>query len=121
MDCQARVANAERSFRKVKAAVKWLSLEPIIEPLTFSDIGAFDWVVIGGASRSSETPEWHPPPEWIVPLEEAARKAGVRVYEKSNLWGGDRIRQYPGSDRSEERPTRAPEQLRYLPTVEAKT
>lgn len=116
VDCQARVANAEKSFRKVKAAVKWLSCEPLIEPLKFSDIGAFDWIVLGGASRSTQTPEWHPPREWVNTIQAAAKKAGVRVYEKSNLLV--RIKQYPGVD--DETPKEAPAELRYLPTVEAK-
>ena len=117
VDCQARVANAERSFRKVKAGVKWLSCEPMIEPLKFSDLGAFDWVVIGGSSRSSETPEWHPPRKWVFDLEWEARKLGVKVYEKTNLW--ERVRQYPGIDPLPD-PVKAPQQLIYLPEVESK-
>jgi protein gp37 len=117
VDCQARVANAERSFRKVKARVKWLSCEPLIEPLQFTDLGAFDWLVIGGASSSSQTPEWRPPRRWFNELEREAVRAGVRVYEKENLW--ERVREYPGLD-AEAMPTQAPEPLRYLPEVEAK-
>ena len=57
VDCQARVANAERAFRKIKAGVKWLSIEPMIEPLKFDDLAAFHWIVLGGSSESSQTPE----------------------------------------------------------------
>lgn len=115
VDCQARVANAEKSFRKVKAGVKWLSIEPMIEPLTFADLAAFDWIVLGGASSSSKTPEWHPPRRWIYSIEEQASKLGVRVYEKSNLW--QRVRQYPGLEPEAEL-KEAPPELRYLPTPE---
>lgn len=114
VDCQARVANAEKAFRKVNAAVKWLSCEPLIEPLHFADIGAFDWVVLGGASRSSQTPEWHPPRSWVNAIEAEAAEANVRVYEKTNLLS--RIRQYPGVEGDD--PTEAPEALRYLATPE---
>lgn len=114
VDCQVRVANAERAFRKVKARVKWLSIEPMIEPLTFTDLGAFQWVVLGGASASSQTPEWHPPREWVQSLEDEAARLGVAYYEKDNLHG--RVRGYPGQPGRE--PTVAPEQLRYLPEVE---
>jgi protein gp37 len=115
VDCQARVANAEKAFRKIRAVVKWLSCEPLIEPLHFADLGVFDWVVIGGASRSSQTPEWRPPRAWINDLETAAREAGCRVYEKDNLL--DRIREYPQADGGlfPGEPTEAPEALRYLP------
>jgi protein gp37 len=115
VDCQARVANAEKAFRKVKAGVKWLSCEPLIEPLKFKDLAAFHWVVLGGASRSARTPEWRPPLSWVVALEEQARKAGVPFYEKDNLFR-DPLHGYPG--RPAEEPTRAPEALRYLPEVE---
>ncbi len=115
VDCQARVANAEKSFRKVKAKVKWLSCEPLIEPLTFKDIGAFHWIVIGGASKSSQTPEWHPPLEWFIDIKKAADKAGVPIYPKPNFWPPQK---YPGDKPSLDL-RKAPEELRYLPTVEA--
>jgi protein gp37 len=114
VDCQARVANAEKAFRKVKAGVKWLSLEPLLEPLKFKDLGAFDWIVLGGASPSTQTPEWHPPREWVRDIKEEADRLGVSFYEKTNLHG--RIRGYPGQPGKE--PSRAPDCLRYLPTDE---
>jgi protein gp37 len=138
VDMQARVANAERAFRKVKCGVKWLSCEPMIEPLHFTDLGAFDWIVIGGASKSTHTPEWHPPLDWVAVLEVDALKNGVPFYEKSNLYPHlKRVRMYPGQlpqarykgsvrQRVEVPPgelpyvelTRAPKGLRYLPEVE---
>ncbi len=115
VDCQARVANAERSFRKVRAGVKWLSIEPMIEPLKFADLAAFDWIVLGGSSRSSQTPEWHPPRQWVHEIEEQAKAAEVLFYEKANLW--KRVRDYPGIKPTSE-PQQAPESLRYLPSPE---
>lgn len=111
VDCQARVKNAEKAFSKVQAGVKWLSCEPLIEPLQFEDLSMFDWVIIGGASRSTKTPEWEPPSEWVVDLDKAAREAGCQVYHKSNL---GRIQQYPGipDDRQ------SPEPFHYLAKVE---
>lgn len=114
VDCQARVKNAEKAFRKVKAGVKWLSCEPLIEPLHFADIGAFNWIVLGGASSSSQTPEWHPPRAWVAAIEDEAVKAGVAFYEKSNLFG-PRLKGYPGHPMTE--PTEAPPELQYLPKV----
>lgn len=113
VDCQARVANAEKAFRKIKAGVKWLSCEPLIEPLKFKDLGAFDWLVIGGASKSAITPEWHPPRSWVEAIEKQARELGVKVYEKANLL--KRICQYPGIEDVE--PSFAPPGLKYLPEV----
>jgi protein gp37/ParB-like chromosome segregation protein Spo0J len=96
VDCQARVANAETAMARVDAKVKWLSCEPLIEPLTFTDLSAFQWVVIGGASPSRETPEWKPPRAWVDQLSAQAWAAGCKIYEKDNLLR--RWRQYPGHD-----------------------
>jgi protein gp37 len=92
VDLQARVAAAEAAFENVGAKVKWLSCEPMIEPLRFRHLDRFHWIVIGGASRSSATPEWHPPFAWILDLVAQARDAGVRVYFKTNLLGQDTAR-----------------------------
>jgi protein gp37 len=85
VDLQARVANAEKAFAKIGSGIKWLSVEPMLEPLKFKRLDLFDWVVIGGSSRSKNTPEWHPPYRWVHDLVEQCRAAGVRVYFKSNL------------------------------------
>jgi protein gp37 len=84
VDEQKRVENAEKAFRKINVPLKWLSVEPMREPLEFSDLGMFDWVVIGGQSRSSGAPEFFPPADWVVDLIYAARKAGCQVYCKPN-------------------------------------
>lgn len=112
VDCQARVAAAEAAFRKVRAKVKWLSCEPLIEPLKFSSLEMFDWIVIGGASASTQTPEYHPPREWVRQLEDEARRCGLRIYEKTNLI--ERLKDYPGAPVRPE--ATAPEQMKYLPT-----
>jgi protein gp37 len=115
VDCQARVANAEKAFRKIKAGIKWLSLEPLLEPLKFQDLAAFQWIVMGGASKSSETPEWFPPEEWVLNLRREAVRANVPYFLKQNL-RRSRIENYPG-DRPFQEPTEAPKALRYLPEM----
>lgn len=99
VDKQAAVERAEGAFQKVKAGVKWLSCEPFTEELRFGNLGLFDWMVIGGRSKSSGSPEFRPPLEMIAHLEEQARAAGVPLYEKENLLpascGRERIREYP--------------------------
>jgi protein gp37 len=92
VDVQARVANAERAFEKIRCETKWLSVEPLLEPLTFKRLDLFQWVVIGGASASTKTPAWVPPFDWVSDLQRAARDAGCRIYHKTNLDMGDRIR-----------------------------
>jgi protein gp37 len=94
VDCQARVKAAEDAFARVNAPVKWLSIEPMIEPLHFQHLDRFDWIVIGGASRSTQTPEWRVPLEWWMPLYQEAAGLGLSIYLKSNLY--ERARGYPG-------------------------
>lgn len=85
VDLQARVASAEAAFAKVKGGIRWLSVEPMLEPLKFKNLGLFNWIVIGGASASTQTPEWRPPFEWILDLTNDAMAAGCKVYYKTNL------------------------------------
>jgi len=106
VDVQARVANAERAFENVKAGIRWLSIEPMIEPLVFSKLELFDWVVIGGASPSKSvdgtpaTPTWNPPIEWLIDLHQQARAANCKIYYKTNSGLSDmtRIREFPGRE-----------------------
>jgi protein gp37 len=99
VDEQKRVANAEKAFKKIKVPVKWLSVEPMREPLQFTDLSMFDWVVIGGQSRSSGAPEFFPPFDWVNNLIYLAHKSGCKVYCKPNTdpdghWAG-LLQEYP--------------------------
>jgi protein gp37 len=105
VDRQYAVERAEKGFRKLKASgykgIAWLSCEPMMERLTFSSLEMFDWVVVGGASRSARTEAFRPPLEWIIHLESQARTANCKLYEKTNLFElreknlPTRIREYP--------------------------
>jgi protein gp37 len=109
VDCQARVAAAEAAFAKVNARIKWLSCEPLIEPLNFKRLDLFDLIVIGGASPSTETPAWIPPYEWLADLMHQADAAACAVFLKSNLYR----KEVPGGPRYKFLP-RAPEVFHYL-------
>lgn len=113
VDCQERVANAEKAFAKMGGGIKWLSVEPMLTPLKFSRLDLFDWIVIGGASPSAKTPRWVPPFDWVADLHAQARAAGCAVYHKDNLGMGDgiRLKEFPWGTRE----TRVlPDQLKYL-------
>ena len=113
VDCQIRVKPAEDAFRRINAKVKWLSCEPLLEPLEFSDLGMFQWIVLGGSTKSTQTPDWKPPRSWINRIEDKAHEAGCMVYEKTNLL--DRIREYPGQAVVSD--AVLPEALKYLPSI----
>ena len=93
VDQQYRVKIAEEAFRKIHGVrYKWLSLEPLLEPLEFSDLSMFDWIVMGAQSATEQpeighVPEFAPPIEWILRLTARAREAGCRIYQKPNLQG----------------------------------
>jgi protein gp37 len=93
VDEQKRVRIAEDAFRKIDGvAVKWLSLEPLKEPLEFTDLSVFDWVVIGAQTEtrqpSGTVPAFAPPFEWVARIVTQAREAGCRVHLKPNLFNG---------------------------------
>jgi protein gp37 len=94
VDLQVRVKNAEQAMAKVKAKVRWLSLEPLLERIQM-DWSQFNWIVMGGASQSTETPEWRPPMRWIWEITFAAQAKKCIVYHKTNLYG-ERLRDFPG-------------------------
>jgi protein gp37 len=92
VDEQKRVRLAEQAFREIKGVrVKWLSLEPLLAPLKFTDLSMFDWVVIGSQSATDQpdghVDEFAPPFEWVSRLVDQAREAGCRIYLKPNLIG----------------------------------
>lgn len=86
VDRQNRVENAEKSFSNVKAGVKWLSCEPLLEPLKFTTLSMFDWVVIGASTGSTLADPFAPPFEWVVDLYQQARESGCKIYLKHNLF-----------------------------------
>lgn len=104
VDEQKRVRIAEDAFRKIEGVkVKWLSLEPLKEPLEFTDLSMFDWVVIG-AQTATRQPDgsvaaFAPPFEWVARIVVQALDAGCKVHLKPNLKsnpGMTWLDQYPG-------------------------
>ena len=121
VDLQARVANAEKAFEKVSCRVKWLSVEPMLEPLKFTRLDLFDWVVIGGASPAEGTRDkdgnmqkWNVPYEWIHDLYDQCREAGTKIYMKSNLGVANRVLELPMNLPLVGDPKRAPDEFLYL-------
>jgi protein gp37 len=113
VDLQARVKAAEAAFANVASKVRWLSCEPLIEPLRFKHLDRFHWIVIGGASATASTPDWRPPFEWVADLVRQARDAGLKVYFKTNLLRS-RILELPFDAPIKADPLEAPAVFHYL-------
>ena len=78
-----RVVDRIDYLRKTKARVKFLSCEPLIEPLPNMNLKKIDWVIVGGESGpKSRIME----PEWAIDIMEQCEKADVRFFFKQ--WGG---------------------------------
>ena len=93
VDKQYRVKIAETAFGKIEHLpnIKWLSSEPLLERLQFTDLSSFDLVVIGAqtATRQPEgpMPAIAPRLDWVIDIIVQARKDGCAVWCKENLQG----------------------------------
>ena len=101
VDEQKWVKIAEKAFRDldVPRERKWLSLEPLREPLEFSDLSMFGAVVIGAQTATNQptglVSEFAPPFDWVARLYVQAREAGCRLHLKDNLQNGKPGMQLP--------------------------
>lgn len=70
-------------LRRTGAAIKFLSLEPLLGPLPALDLAGIDWVIVGGESGH------HPRPideRWVLDIRDQCQAAGVAFFFKQ--WGG---------------------------------
>ncbi len=93
------------AMRKVSGVkVKWLSLEPLLEPIKFSTLEGIDWIVIGAQSENvGQNPAFAPDFEWVADLVATARRDGCKVWLKTNLLG-EVSGQWPGMQMIQEVP-----------------
>jgi protein gp37 len=72
-------------LRAAPAAVRFLSIEPLLEDLGRVDLRDIDWVIVGGESGAGARPMKH---EWVTGIRDQCRRAKVRFFFKQ--WGGVR-------------------------------
>lgn len=70
-------------LRRTGAAIKFLSLEPLLGPLTDLDLTGIDWVIVGGESGPHARPM---DPAWVLDIRDQCRRADVPFFFKQ--WGG---------------------------------
>lgn len=80
-----RVVSRVDLLRSVPAAVRFLSLEPLIGPLRTLRLADIDWVIVGGESGPGARAMRR---EWVEEIYKNCRSAGVPFFFKQ--WGGVR-------------------------------
>jgi len=70
-------------LRAARAAMPFLSIEPLLEELGPIDLDGLRWVIVGGESGAGARPMKR---EWVVTIRKQCRIAGVPFFFKQ--WGG---------------------------------
>jgi protein gp37 len=70
-------------LRRVPAAVRFLSLEPLLTPIPALRLQGIDWVIVGGESATRHRPMQA---EWVRDIRDQCLDAGVAFFFKQ--WGG---------------------------------
>jgi protein gp37 len=78
-----RVLERVELLRKVPAHVRFLSLEPLIGPLSHLDLTGIHWVIVGGESGPHARPMKK---DWVVDIRKQCREQAVPFFFKQ--WGG---------------------------------
>ncbi len=70
-------------LRQAPAAVRFLSVEPLLEDLGPTNLDGISWVIVGGESGAGARPMAE---EWVLSIRDQCRQAGVPFFFKQ--WGG---------------------------------
>jgi protein gp37 len=79
------VAGRVDELRRVPAAVRFLSIEPMLSPLPGLDLRGIDWVIVGGESGPRARPMRA---DWVRDMRDQCAATGVPFFFKQ--WGGMR-------------------------------
>lgn len=79
----ARVLSRIDDLRQCSAAIKFLSLEPLLGPLPKLNLTGIDWVIVGGESGRKARPIKE---QWVIDIRDQCMEANVPFFFKQ--WGG---------------------------------
>jgi len=78
------------SLRGLKASIRFLSCEPLIDDIGEIDLTDIDWVIVGGESGMKARPM---KPEWVRSIHKQAEEQNVAFFFKQwGTWGSDGIK-----------------------------
>ena len=77
-------------LRRVNAAIRFLSVEPLLEDLGVINLSDIHWVIVGGESGPKARPMNE---EWVVAIKEQCEKHGSAFFFKQwGTWGMDKVK-----------------------------
>jgi protein gp37 len=79
----ARCVDRVDHLRRVPAAIRFLSLEPLLGPIPNLNLDQIDWAIVGGESGPGARPMSE---AWVLDLRDQCLGAGVPFFFKQ--WGG---------------------------------
>lgn len=88
---QSDVKRVESAMAKIDddRVIRWVSMEPLLEPISFTDLSWCDLVVIGSQTSTTQpdgvVPAIAPEFDWIVDVVNQCREAEVPYYLKANV------------------------------------
>ena len=78
------------ALRELKATIKFLLCEPLIETLVELDLKGIDWVIVGGESGPKARPMKE---EWVLQIQAQCEKQGSTFFFKQwGTWGSDGVK-----------------------------
>lgn len=70
-------------LKKTNAAIKFISAEPLLGPLSILDLNNIDWLIVGGESGAGSRPIEE---AWVLDLQQMAARTNTAFFFKQ--WGG---------------------------------
>lgn len=89
VECQLSKSRIDH-LRRLRANVKFLSCEPLIEDLGELNLEKIDWVIVGGESGPKARAM---KPEWVVSIKQQVIQQGAAFFFKQwGTWGSDGVK-----------------------------
>jgi protein gp37 len=77
-------------LRQVRASVRFLSIEPLLEDVGAMDLSGIHWVIVGGESGPKARPMQQ---SWVLDIKRQCRAQDVAFFFKQwGVWGPDGVR-----------------------------
>jgi len=70
-------------LRKTRASIKFISMEPLLEPMAELDLMGIDWIIVGGESGPGARPLNE---DWVMDIKAKCQTSNIPFFFKQ--WGG---------------------------------